>query len=499
MQRTSGILMAVALACLAASPALAAAPAKGAKAPGAKVAITQTCYGIFSNGVKISFPAAVYMPDVGYTGSNAITAANQTVCDVHTFAWNQFLYLTQNGTNGQPRFMSMAPWYNTLTVGPKPGAYPGGPTDLRTSFLDQKQAGDDDHLVDVANQTVRYDIRFDVNMYNSIVMQNYYTAPLFNTACNPDPANNGNCKNNDKIWMIPSGANEHPEPGSIEVKTAWRDFGTAASCPSSKFYCQGRFGLVGFHYVNKTFSHGEWIWASFEHVGNDPDCKPGGDEPIAPLSPVNSSWSFFNPTTAGSGVMNGKVCSITSSPPQCNANPNPSGDKKTWIPVNVCRADAIAGGGASPANCAVGPTPNNAGNVACLNAAIMPQLSGVWKNYKLVGSVWAAGGMGPNQDFRIKIFQTQVPTLPFVTPAGFVHLADTTMETWLQNGSTGYDPFKTNAAQAGCFLCHNEPSAFGQGNRQANMSHFPGKLPLLKLQALQKSLIRADSTMKAPK
>lgn len=73
------------------------------------------------------------------------------------------------------------------------------------------------------------------------------------------------------------------------------------------------------------------------------------------------------------------------------------------------------------------------------------------------------------------------------------------METWLQDGSTGYDPFKTNASQAGCFLCHNEPSAFGQGNRQANMSHSPGKLPLLKLQALQRSLIRADSTAVAPK
>jgi hypothetical protein len=113
--------------------------------------------------------------------------------------------------------------------------------------------------------------------------------------------------------------------------------------------------------------------------------------------------------------------------------------------------------------------------------------------------VWTAGGMGPNQDFRIQIFQTQVPSLPYVAPSGFTHLADTTMETWLQKGSTGYDPFGTNATQAGCFLCHNEPSGFGPGNRQADLSHFPGKLPLLKLQALQQSLLRADSTEPAPK
>jgi len=231
------------------------------------------------------------------------------VCDVYTFAWNQFLYYTQmsadpnNGNQVTPQFLHMAPWYNALTVGPKPGAYPGGATDLRTAFLDQAQAGTDGHLLDTANQTVRYDIRFDVNMYESIVLQNLYTAPLFTAACQPDPNNNGTCKNNLKLWVTPSGANEHPEPGSIEIKTSWRDFGTPASCPASQFYCNGRFGLVGLHYINKTFSHGEWIWASFEHVANAPDCAPGGDSTIAPQSPIGTNWSFFNPATAGPGVL----------------------------------------------------------------------------------------------------------------------------------------------------------------------------------------------------
>jgi hypothetical protein len=66
-------------------------------------------------------------------------------------------------------------------------------------------------------------------------------------------------------------------------------------------------------------------------------------------------------------------------------------------------------------------------------------------------------------------------------------------------GSSGYDPFKTNAAQAGCFLCHNQPSAFAPHNKEVDLSHFPGKLPLLKLTALRNSLIKANSTMKAPK
>ncbi len=502
--RTFSLLAAI--VSFAASPAVAAGtPAKAAAAPKAKAAAAQLCNGTFSNGVAIDVKTAVYMPDVGFI-TNAkpptpvITAANQTVCDVHTFAWNQFLYLTQRDPKAPTavRFMQMAPWYNALTVGPKPGPYPGGPTDLRTAFLDQGQAGTDGHLLDTSNQTVRYDIRFDQYMYASIVDQNYYTAPLFNAACNPDQLKNGTCINNNKIWMIPSGANEHPEPGSTEVKTAWRDFGAPANCPATQFFCQGRFGLVGFHFVNKTFSHGEWIWASFEHVANDPDCAPGADTPIAPMSPINTNWSFFNTKTVPPSVMSSRICSVTSKPPQCNANPNPSG--KAFIAVNVCRTDVITAGGASSANCTVNPaSPDNAGNVACLNASIMPLRDGVWRNYKMIGSVWVSGGMGPNQDFRIQIFQSQVQGIPYAAPAGFTHLADTTMETWLQKGSTGYDPFGINATQAGCFLCHNEPSGFGQGNRQADMSHFPGKLPLLKLQALKATLIKASDTVKAPK
>lgn len=464
------------------------------------------CTGTFSNGVSINIKTPQYMADVGYLPKGPVIGAKaQTDCDVYTFAWNQFLYYTQTVATAPqliPRFMTLAPWYNVLKTdgSPAPGAYPGGPIDLRTAKLDQGQAGDDDHLLDVAGNTVRYDIRFDKNMYQSIALQNLYTEALFTKACQPDPSNNGTCKNNAKLWMTPSGANEHPEPGALEVKTAWRDFGTPAACPASQYYCNGRFGLVGFHYVNKTFSHGEWIWASFEHVANAPDCAPGGDTPIAPQSPIKTAWSFFNPATAGPTVMNAKSCSVTAPSPQCNTNPVASkGPPKTYKAVNICRTLTIAGGGASPANCAATPG-NNAGNVACLNAVLGPKLAGVWKNYKLVGAVWTKGGMGPNTDFRISTFQVPPPPpkAVVVDPTGFVHLANTTMETWMQTGATGYDPFGTNGKQAGCFLCHNMPSGFGN-NRQVDLSHFPGKLPAAKLTALKASLLSANSTVAAPK
>jgi hypothetical protein len=477
MRIASSLALVCALA-FAAQPALAKPNAKMTSPP-------TSCTGTFSNGASINPSAAAYMPDVGYIDSStpAIGANAQTVCDLHTFAWNQFLYWTQGGAT--PRFMTMAPWYNVLTTGAAPTPYPGGSTALQTAYLDLNQAGDSDELVDVSGNPVRYDIRFDQNMYQSIALQNLYSQAGYNGVCKPDPTTHLCADNN--IWMTPAGANEHPEPGSTEVKTAWRDFLTPQNCPSATYFCQGRFGLVGFHFVNKTFSHGEWIWASFEHVANAPDCAPGGDTPIAPQSPAGA-WSFFDPATVPPGVMSSKMCSVTAPSPQCNTNPNPSGDGKTWVKVNVCRTDAIAAGGASTANCAT-PGSNNPGNVACLNATIMPQLAGVWKNYKLVGTVWTAGGMGPNTDFRIQTFQQQVSGLPYPAPAGFVHLANTAIETWLQMGSTGYDPDGSNATTAGCFSCHHEPSSA----TQVDLSHFPGKLPAPTLAALRASLIAANS------
>jgi len=246
------------------------------------------------------------------------------------------------------------------------------------------------------------------------------------------------------------------------------------------------------------------------HCGDGPvtehvllDITPGGtvpglnsaqDLPFGPMGAIGKSWALFNPGTVPPGVMSSKTCSVTGPSPQCNTNPNPSGDGTTWVKVNVCRTNMLSAGGASQANCATPGTNNNPGNVACLNATIMPQLTGVWKNYELVGTQWTKPTQGPNNDFRIQVFQSNTtPPLPpnqYPLPVGFVHLANTAIETWLQMGATGYDPDGNNATQAGCFGCHHEPSTA----TQVDLSHFPGKFA--SLSALKASLIPANS--KAP-
>jgi hypothetical protein len=457
--------------------------------------VTAGCSGGFSDGSSINVGKPTYLQDV---------PGDQLFCDFHTFAWNQFIYLTQmqadpnNGGQVTPLFLHMAPWYNLLkpTKTPAPTVYPGGSTALSGAPLDQGQAGDDDSLVDVAGNIVQYDIRFNSVMYGAIAGQGLYYKAGYDIACVPAKSS-GTCKN--PVWLPPTttGPSSAPVPGAMEIKTAWRDFGSAVACPATQFYCNGRFGLVGMHIVQKTQSHGEWVWMSFEHVANDPDCYPGGDTPIAAQSPIGTSWSFFNPQTAGSGVMGSQMCEVSGATPQCNANPKVSTGPSTfqYVPVNVCRTTPVAPGGASAANCQSVPdgppvqSSNSPGNVACLNATLMPQLSGVWQNYKMIGSLWVRGTTGPTTPFQIQIFQQPVANEAFGESVGFQHLANTTMETWMQAGSTGYDPFTDNSYQSGCFNCHNLPSStFGD-----DLSHYVDKLPAVVLKKRLQELLPADS------
>lgn len=439
------------------------------------------CNGTFSSGAVINASAPDNLADV---------PGDQSFCDFHTFAWNQFIYLTQAPSPGTaPRFLHMAPWYNVLGK-VKPGIYPGGDTALRAGMLSKGQAGTDAQLIDVRNAVVLYDIRFSQPMYNAIVDGRLYTKAGYDSACAADK--NGCTK---PIWMPPVSTKSPATPGAVEIKTAWRDFGSPAACPASIFYCNGRFGLVGLHLAQKTVSHGEWIWASFEHIANTPDCTPDGDTPISPVSPISgTSWSFFSPKTAGQDVMNKRICSVAKAgPPQCNTDPLVSPD--VYKQVNICRTAVLPAGGATPKNCAVPANPhqdtaNNEGNVACLNATFQPKVAGVWKNYKLIGSLWILHTTGPTEQFRVQGFQTAAPGVRMGIPVGFPHIANSTMETWLQPGSTYYDPLKVNASQAGCFLCHNLPSKGGS----ADLSHFPGKLPAARLNKFLQALVPADSS-----
>src|SRR5262249_46903292 len=106
--------------------------------PGPVGGASALCNGAFSDGTQINVSNPAYLNDV---------PGDQLFCDFHTFAWNQFIYLTQmqpdpnNGNQVTPLFLHLAPWYNALKLNgsPPPGAFPGGSTALQASLLDQAQ------------------------------------------------------------------------------------------------------------------------------------------------------------------------------------------------------------------------------------------------------------------------------------------------------------------------------------------------------------------------
>lgn len=312
-------------------------------------------------------------------------------------------------------------------------------------------------LVDRAGRYIQYEMRVNPTLCSAF------------SACNIQIQACGLAAAADKNFAWPSGipGNSTPGsgvPGAAELKLAWRVMETCDLPDSPRpctptnldaFFWTGpvevdslgpkwdkpatvTIGLVGFHLMQKTPSHPEFIWATWEHISNDPVC-PGSDnstcqDPSRGMGGIGpSGWSLFDPNVNPAPQINTAKCPPASfgGPPPTQPNcfnhayfdpKNPQAQPDT----EVCRLAPCGGGDQS--------------EIAELNEAIRNKLAGnVWWNYFLVGTVWGNGTFpptGPNNS------------------AGSIYLANSTMETFLQaNAST---PKKYN-----CFTCHNAGGSGG--------------------------------------
>lgn len=357
-------------------------------------------------------------------------------CAFHQFAWQSFLAAIQPAaaSPGELVFESWMPDYGVFvpagtavtpwgTQPPAPcsGGVGSGRALTNTQFLRARVAKSNldtfdpnstlqatgDPLYDQSNDIVYYAIWMNETEYDYV------------TSCNF----------NDDGCISAAPATSAFPPGTIEVKTAWRAF--SGTPPSDMYSIQGvigpnctptTLGLVGFHLVVNTPLHPEFLWATFEHDDNAPDCTNPQPEPA-------DGWSFNNPAC----VQNGQPCT----PNQTNV-----------IPTQVCRVSPDGGGSAT-----------NVTNIQSLNQSVSATLQkliaidpgrygsmAVWLNYSLAGNLWTVNG--------------QLPPAPSVQ-AGSLFNANTTMETFFQ--------------QAGhnCFTCHGTQGEFA-GNAPANLSHLFG-------------------------
>ncbi len=168
-----------------------------------------------------------------------------------------------------------------------------------------------------------------------------------------------------------------------------------------------KVALVGLHFVHKTSSRPQWVWATFEHVDNVPgDCG----------TPANGSYTFHP---------GGLTVGVGNTPPTEWQFPNP-----TPTPLNVERKQII-----NASTCKT-------------NAAWQKELrkvGSVWQYYQLVMTQWPATASSPSLDA-----DHATPTPPCVIGPANTATANVTMETFFQGPTQCH-----NATQPTCMTCHN--------------------------------------------
>lgn len=347
-------------------------------------------------------------------------------CDFHAFAWRSFLHLAQpsgDAPDSPLNFEAFMPAQGALVAEGEPVAYGKTPPSScavrspRERVLKKRLVGSqahfsvalsndlqatDDVLVDQAQRVIYYEQLINEVEYGFITSCQLYQKGCFEAANNlPDPSS------------------VHFPPGSIEMKTAWR----ILPAPDPSYYTvtglveaeSGRCSrvtaaLVGFHIVVRTVNHPEFIWATFEHRKNGPDC----DDPEAPPP---GGWTFHDPS-----------CSEA----DCPKN-QPTAPPK---PAQVCRVNPQGGG-----------TPENQQNIKALNQSIrdlMPTGS-VWRNYELVGTLWT---LDPQGDKGV------IPPIE-ARQGGSLGASNLAMESFFQGPKAATETDGTCTDCKNCFSCHS--------------------------------------------
>lgn len=442
-----------------------------------------------------------------------------TNCLLDQFAMNNFLYLVGDDGSGHPRFMSYAPWYDMLPESGSP-SWPGGYSSLNAgqfrNIANLEEAGDGFELMDVNSQFTAYDIRVNKAFFNYVAANNLYTKTGLDAAVAAFNANSYS----GGIWLPPTDA-DGSKPGATEIKTSWRPYGPSSNgaCPSDIMHCEvddegNSWGLVGFHLVQKTTGHGEFIWSTFEHVGNAPDCVSGGSNPIAqnPADPVHpgqtlnmnrnisglsgkTGWNYFNYASYIAAGGTNQLCTypglLNGTQPICLTTPEgeAAGD---WVQVNVCRTQSLPTGSDVCTDSA--PGVDNAKAIACLNQSTRSNfpsgMAAKWKYYELVGMEWLMNGATGNGALTQGCFTydendaadacPNYPNagkggelgVPHYARVGSTQMANTTMETWMQAGMTLNSKRQGVITANDCFACHQPQTRSYQGD----MSHIFGRV-----------------------
>lgn len=241
-----------------------------------------------------------------------------------------------------------------------------------------QEAFDTGSLVDQSANFVRYEVIVNQDMFNTITSEKLYSASAL--------------KKRTEQVSFTCGSNETGEEGAIMIKAAWKvltsdDDLARYHTDDAMVYVPAKYtsnktdscvkaniGLVGMHIVHKTVQQPQWVWSSFEHIDNVPDCDKQNTfftDPSKlniPTCPTqrDQQYSFYSDDNQ-SGT-------------SCNAAPAPNaGDDyhldKPGNKSQLCRANALE----------TSAPPVNQAYQTLLKAI---NHESVWQHYQLIGTQW---------------------------------------------------------------------------------------------------------------
>jgi hypothetical protein len=377
-------------------------------------------------------------------------------CDFHQWGWQTFLWLTQPTGKGRIRLLDLPPADDLFQAGKGPPTLNAAAlealksrvlvltprvakSDAPTRTTDVRQAGSRGLLVDQKGRAVQYAVHVTPAFYQFVRSNRLFLKDNYLKA---SPKSNFPVR-------------------SVVVKSSWRVlspdkdapgfFTTTAEvptlvCKNGKETCTGddividrarrervTVALVGLHVVGVVEDHPEFVWSTFEHVNNAPDLPETMDRDC-PCPVDDKPYTFYAAKTFARDCNLGNAGSVKLDAKMKQLSP----------PTNVFRLFPYGGGDDA-----------DRGNVKSLNESVHAQLAAdsVWRNYFQVGSLWfeRCNDLEPGLEGP-KILRRST---------GSVRLANTTMETFAQQG------------RRNCFACHDtgRREDLGLPAMNMNLSH----------------------------
>ena len=300
-------------------------------------------------------------------------------------------------------------------------------------------------LIDRNGNFVRFEILLSPAMHTEVVSKGYNDPSVMNGL-----TSNVNLSCGEASYTGGDPANS--QMGAIALKLAWMDASSFSDQKRSTYHLEDlllynpsyrnssgeetcelkTMGLVGMHIAHKTMQQPNWIWISFEHADNAPDCTSLPPGPNSRATNTNCptltahdqpDWNFFHQECSSENNMS---CASCNSTPDSNdtsgecVNPFLDPDGTGWcldqpphpnqglsrichqVPLShgqcandpsiVCTSSADCSGGAA---CNDNYPQVTNYNSACGNAIIDAAQNaggepGVWINYVLAGAQWMA-------------------------------------------------------------------------------------------------------------